>query len=71
MQVTKLRASVGANGLVPAGAYFATLSRRLNDANVRDNARRAELDQKDRRLEARCRRSASRANAYAHDDMRS
>jgi hypothetical protein len=70
MQVTKLRASADANGLVPAGAYFANLSRKLQDANARETAMRAQLDEEDRRLEARYRRSsASRANTYAQEDM--
>jgi hypothetical protein len=69
MQVTKLRAT-DANGLVPAGAYFATLSRKLKDANARERALRTQLDAQDRELEAQYRRgSASRANVYAHDEM--
>jgi hypothetical protein len=70
MQVTKFRASTDANGLVPAGAYFATLSRKLQDANARESAMRAELDETDRKLEARYRRSsASRSNTYAQEEM--
>jgi hypothetical protein len=64
MQVTKLRGS--ADGLVPAGAYFATLSRKLEAANTRERTRRALLDREDRDLETRYRRqSASRTTAYA------
>ena len=60
MQVSKLR--VSADGLVPAGAYFANLSRNLRDANAREDVRRAQLDHEDRDLEARYRRqSAARA----------
>lgn len=68
MQVTKLRASV--DGLVPAGAYFANLSRKLKDANARESALRDELDQEDRDLEAQYRRcSAARGMAYALGEM--
>jgi hypothetical protein len=70
MQVTKLRASTDADGLVPAGTYFARLSHKLEDANRRENAVRARLDQEDRELEACYRRSsASRANSYATGEM--
>jgi len=66
MHVTKLCASADANGLVPAGAYFATLSRKLKDVTARESAVRAGLDEEDRELEALYRRdSASRANVYA------
>lgn len=68
MQVTKLRAS--ADGLVPAGAYFANVSRKLKEANARETAMRAQLGEEDRRLEARYRRSsASRANTYATEHL--
>lgn len=39
MQVTKLRASSDANGLVPAGRYFAQLSKNLRIANAREQTR--------------------------------
>jgi hypothetical protein len=65
MQVTKLRAA-DATGLVPAGAYFATLSRRLRDANACEHLMHARRDQEDRELEARHRRcSGVRADNYA------
>jgi hypothetical protein len=59
MQVQKLRAK--ANGLVPAGAYFADIAARLEDMNAREAALRDELDDEDRALEAAYRkRSATR-----------
>lgn len=65
MRVEKLRGSADETGLVPAGQYFAKLARSLEHANARENARRAELDAEDRRLEARYRRaSASRSNTF-------
>lgn len=39
MQVTKLRASSDANGLVPAGCYFEQLSKNLRAANAREQTR--------------------------------
>jgi hypothetical protein len=67
MQVTKLRATADANGLVPAGTYFSRLARQLEDANVRESAVRARLDQEDRELEARYRRaSGARDNTFVH-----
>lgn len=69
MRVEKLRGAADDSGLVPAGQYFAKLARGLEQANVREAARRAQLDQEDRRLEARYRRaSASRDNTF--DDTR-
>ena len=66
MQVTKLRAAANATGLVPAGAYFATLSHKLKDANAREHLMHARRDQEDRELEACHRRcSGARANNYA------
>ena len=53
MQVTKLRASSDANGLVPAGRYFEQLSRNLRTANARDVTRGAWDDAEDRAIEAR------------------
>jgi len=65
MQVTKLRAS-NAQGLVPAGAYFANLSSKLRDANAREHNVRTQLDDEDRELEARYRGSSpSRTNVFA------
>ncbi|MGE0741695.1 MAG: hypothetical protein AB7O98_10155 [Hyphomonadaceae bacterium] len=64
MQVNKLR--VAANGLVPAGAYFAAIASSLQEANTRAAEHQAELDQEDRDLENLYRRhSASRTNVYA------
>jgi hypothetical protein len=50
MQVQKLRAK--ANGLVPAGAYFADIAARLEEMNAREAALRDDLDEEDRTLEA-------------------
>jgi hypothetical protein len=58
MQVTKLRASADATGLVPAGRYFEQLSKNLRVANARNVARRARDDAEDRAEEA-LRRPAS------------
>lgn len=67
MQVTKLRATADASGLVPAGTYFSRLARQLEGANVRENTRRARLDQEDRELEVRYRRaSGARSNTFVH-----
>lgn len=61
MQVQKLRGAADANGLVPAGTFFAQLAAKLEDANVQSALRQAELDEEDRALEATYRRrSASR-----------
>lgn len=60
MQVTKLRAN--ADGLVPAGAYFADIAAKLKNMNMREAARREALDEEDRELEAIYRkRSMARA----------
>lgn len=60
MQVTKLRAK--ANGLIPAGAYFADIAVKLEEMNAREAALREELDEEDRALEAMYRkRSAARS----------
>ena len=62
MQVTKLRASSDANGLVPAGRYFAQLSKNLRFANAREQTRSAKGTAEDRELEVLYRRaSAARA----------
>ena len=42
MQVTKLRAN--ADGLIPAGAYFADIAAKLEKMNMREAARREALD---------------------------
>ncbi len=61
MQVQKLRGAADANGLVPAGAFFAKLAAKLEDANYQRASRQAELDEEDRALETTYRkRSASR-----------
>lgn len=60
MQVQKLRGS--ANGLVPAGTYFAQLAAKLEEANFQEALRAAELEEEDRALEATYRkRSTARA----------
>ncbi len=59
MQVMKLRAK--ADGLVPAGAYFADIAAKLEEINAREAALREEFDAEDRTLEAMYRkRSAAR-----------
>ncbi len=64
MQVQKLR--VKANGLVPAGAYFAAIAANLEEMNAREAALRDELDDEDRELEALYRvRSGARTEEYA------
>ena len=61
MQVQKFHGAAGVNGLIPAGQFFAQLAAKLDDANVREAVRQAELDEEDRALEATYRkRSASR-----------
>ena len=50
MQVTKLRGT--ANGLVPAGTFFAQLAAKLEEANFENTLREAELEEEDRALEA-------------------
>lgn len=62
MQVTKLRGAANANGLVPAGQFFAQLAAKLEEANFETALREAELEEEDRALEATYRkRSAARA----------
>jgi hypothetical protein len=51
MQVTKVRASSDANGLVPAGRYFEQLSKTLRTANAREQTRSAKGNAQDRELE--------------------
>lgn len=61
MQVQKLRGVADANGLIPAGTFFAQLAAKLEDANYQEALRAAELEEEDRALEATYRkRSASR-----------
>lgn len=65
MQVQKLR--VKASGLVPAGAYLATIAAKLEEMNAREAALRDELDEEDRELEALYRvRSGARAEQQQH-----
>lgn len=59
MQVQKLR--VKADGLVPAGAYFANIAAKFEEMNAREAAIQEELNEEDRALEAMYRkRSAAR-----------
>lgn len=68
MQVTKLRGAADANGLVPAGQFFAQLAAKLEDANFEAALREAKLEEEDRALEAMYRkRSASRTNNAANE----
>lgn len=71
MQVQKLRRAADANGLIPAGAFFAQLAAKLEDANVQEAMFQAELDEEDRVLEETYRkRSAARiAPADEHHAM--
>jgi hypothetical protein len=50
MQVHKLRAK--ADGLAPVGAYFATIAAKLEEMSAHEAARRDELEEEDRALEA-------------------
>lgn len=59
MQVTKLRASTGATGLVPAGRYFEQLSNNLRTANAREQTRSASARAEDRELEGLYRRASA------------
>jgi hypothetical protein len=64
MQVTKLRGT--ANGLVPAGTFFAQLAAKLEEANFENALREAELEEEDRALEATYRkRSAARTHSVS------
>jgi hypothetical protein len=58
MHITKIR-SADANGLVPAGAYFAQLATNLSAANARDAAVNEMDEARERKLEARYRRAKS------------
>ncbi|MBX3428088.1 MAG: hypothetical protein KF779_00745 [Hyphomonadaceae bacterium] len=67
MQVTKLRDAAGANGLVPAGQFFAHLAAKLEEANFATALLEAQLDEEDRALEATYRRrSAARTHSVEH-----
>ena len=62
MQVQKFRDVANANGLIPAGTFFAQLAAKLEDANRESALREAELEEEDRALEATYRkRSAARS----------
>lgn len=50
MHVTKLRAK--ADGLIPAGAYFADIAAKLQNMDAREAAQRDEFEDEDRALEA-------------------
>ena len=64
MQVQKVRVMAG--GLVPAGAYLATIAVKLEEINAREAALRDELDEEDRELEALYRvRSGARVEQHA------
>ncbi len=63
MQVQKFRGS--ADGLVPAGAYFAQLTAKLEDMNAREAALQDELDEEDRALETIYRRRSGARNTFA------
>jgi hypothetical protein len=65
MQVQKLRGAADVNGLIPAGQFFAQLAAKLEDANVRDAARQAELDEEDRALELTYRKRSAARMRYA------
>ncbi|MGD9968573.1 MAG: hypothetical protein AB7T59_18800 [Hyphomonadaceae bacterium] len=64
MQVTKLRAK--ADGLIPAGAYFADIAAKLAAMNACEAARRNELDEEDRVLEAEYRKASPAYSPQAH-----
>jgi len=61
MQIVKLHAP--ADGLIPAGTYFARLSRALEDQHTRATSRQHALDAEDRALEARYRRASATRGA--------
>lgn len=68
MQVQKLRGAADANGLIPAGTFFAQLAAKLEDANFQEALRAADLEEEDRALEATYRkRSASRSHRAMHE----
>ncbi len=60
MQVTKIRIA-DQNGLVPAGAYFSRLADNLRAANARDAAALEKAETRERKLEARYRRTRGAA----------
>jgi hypothetical protein len=57
MPVQKLGGS--ADGLIPAGAYFAEIAAKLEEMNACEAALLGELDEEDRELEAKYRRASS------------
>ncbi len=66
MQVQKLRGA--ADGLIPAGTFFAQLAAKLEEANFQEALRAAEHEEEDRALEATYRkRSAARAHYAASE----
>jgi len=67
MQVTKLR--VKANGLVPAGRFFAQLAAKLEDANFETALREAELEDEDRALEAAYRKHSPSRSGLAEREQ--
>ncbi|MEZ5959699.1 MAG: hypothetical protein R3C30_04630 [Hyphomonadaceae bacterium] len=69
MQVTKLRGTANANGLVPAGQFFAQLAAKLEEANFEAALREAELEEEDRALEATYRKRSAARGAYAEHEQ--
>lgn len=67
MQVTKLR--VKANGLVPAGQFFAQLAAKLEDANFETALREAELEEEDRALESAYRKRLASRGGYVEREQ--
>ena len=65
MQVTKIRGTANANGLVPAGQFFAQLAEKLEDMNFETALREARLEEEDRALEAVYRKHSAARSAYA------
>jgi hypothetical protein len=65
MQVQKLRGAADVDGLIPAGSFFAQLAAKLNEANAREAARQAELDDEDRVLEITYRKRSAARRPYA------
>ena len=64
MQVTKIRGTANANGLVPAGQFFAQLAAKLEEANFEAALREAQLEEEDRALEATYRRHSAARTHY-------
>lgn len=65
MQVTKLRGAANANGLIPAGQFFALLAAKLEEANFEIALREAQLEEEDRALEATYRKRSVARSGYA------